>query len=317
MAATDETHGEEVKPEVEPLDETLGEDAVTTSETTEQHAEELAEEFEEEQDDEFEDDEHIELTTCPGCLSKQPHERLNEKPRGSGIDVLVRCEGCGKVHTVELRPPGQIIISFTLSDGALSEAAGISADEDEELRVKDVFDHDDGLWRITRMDDAEGRGMRRARADEIASAWAVRCDEMRIKLTMTVDDFSRSKRIQCEPDRVFSCGSIMEVDGLKWRIRAIHTGIGRTLTGKRPASQIRRIFLHPPPDRDDRGDRRGRRPRGAMHHGDDRGRGGGRHDDARGRHQGGRGGDEGHRQRGRWDAQRDRRDDRERRHRNG
>jgi uncharacterized Zn finger protein len=203
------------------------------------------EDFSEPEDEEDE----AEYTHCPSCLKNQPHERLKEKKRGQGIDILARCVACGKVHTVEFRPPKEIKISFTLSDGAYSEPVEISVDEDERLRIEDIFDHDDALWRITRIDDESGREMKRARAGQIASAWAVRCDMVRLKLTMTIDDISNPTTIECEPSKMFSCGTIMEVGGKKWRIRAIHTGQGKTLSGKRPAHMIRRIFLHPPPSR--------------------------------------------------------------------
>jgi len=44
---------------------------------------------------------------------------------------------------------------------------------------------------------------------------------------------------------VFTCGSILEVEGRRWRIRALHTGKGRTLSGSRTAKDLRRMYLHP------------------------------------------------------------------------
>ena len=65
---------------------------------------------------------------------------------------------------------------------------------------------------------------------------------------MTEGESSKSSMIECDPEDVYVCGSIIDFEGKKWRIRAIHTGRGRTLTGRREAAQIRRIFLHPPPE---------------------------------------------------------------------
>ena len=65
---------------------------------------------------------------------------------------------------------------------------------------------------------------------------------------MTEGEESKNAVKECDPEEIFVCGSIIEFEGSKWRIRAIHTGRGRTLTGRREASQIRRIYLHPPPD---------------------------------------------------------------------
>jgi len=78
-------------------------------------------------------------------------------------------------------------------------------------------------------------------------------------LTMTDGEDSRSKSIECSPEDVFSCGSIMEVDGERWRIRALHTGRGRTLRGKRSAIDIKRVYLHPPYGRVRGEERRGNR----------------------------------------------------------
>ena len=66
--------------------------------------------------------------------------------------------------------------------------------------------------------------------------------------TMTEGEDSRTSIKESNPEEIFVCGSIIEFEGRKWRIRAIHTGRGRTLTGRREASQIRRIYLHPPPE---------------------------------------------------------------------
>ena len=55
---------------------------------------------------------------------------------------------------------------------------------------------------------------------------------------MTDGEESRSRTIECSPDEVFSCGSIMEIEGVRWRIRALHTGKGRTLRGKRQQSTL-------------------------------------------------------------------------------
>ena len=78
--------------------------------------------------------------------------------------------------------------------------------------------------------------------------WAVRVDRTIVPITMTEGEISVPSSIECEPDKIFSCGAIMQMNGRRWRIRALHTGKGRTLNGKRVASEIRRIYLHVPDD---------------------------------------------------------------------
>ena len=133
----------------------------------------------------------------------------------------------------------------------------IDSDDDEEISLDDVFEHEEILYRVTRIDDSETRPKRSMLASEISTLWAVRCDKCILRLTMTDGEASKSETIECAPDDVFTCGSIMEIDGSRWRIRALHTGKGRTLRGKRSAIDIRRIYLHPANrHREDTGDYR-------------------------------------------------------------
>ena len=189
---------------------------------------------------------HVEL--CPSCGTQHIHEILSERAVGGGADYRVQCEGCSHVHLIQIRPPKGVKVRFTLSDGADSSSQEIEVDDDETIHVDDVFDFEDKLWRVSQIHLIQEQAVKSAEPHEVVSAWAVRCDLVRIKVTMTVGESSKASMLECDPSDIFSCGAIMEFEGKKWRIRAIHTGLGRTLTGRREASQIRRIFLHPPPE---------------------------------------------------------------------
>ena len=76
---------------------------------------------------------HIEL--CPSCGTWQIHEILSEKNKGGGTDYKVRCEGCSHIYLLEVRPPKEVRIKFTLSDGAHSTVEEIEVDEDETIYV--------------------------------------------------------------------------------------------------------------------------------------------------------------------------------------
>ena len=195
-----------------------------------------------------EDDELVHVEECPSCGTEEVHEILSEKEVGGGADYRVRCETCSHVHLIQVRPPKAVIVQFTLSDGAHSISEEIEVDEDEIIHVGDVFDHAHRLWRVQTLHLKQEQDVRYADPSSIVSAWAVRCDLVRIKVTMTRGEESTSSIIESDPETVFSCGTIIEHDGGKWRIRAIHTGLGRTLTGRREAAEIRRLFLHPPPE---------------------------------------------------------------------
>jgi uncharacterized Zn finger protein len=138
------------------------------------------------------------------------------------------------------------MVKTTLSDGRESFGVEIEVDEDEEISVGDMFEHEDITWMVTRIDNNDSRPKKVLSSSKISSMWATRSDKTVVGITMTSGEISESGKLECEPDRVFSCGAIMDFAESRWRIRAIHTGKGRTLTGSRVANEIRRIYLHPP-----------------------------------------------------------------------
>jgi len=186
------------------------------------------------------------LSECPECLDVTEHEILKRTNKGRGEDVLVKCEICSLVKTIEIRPPKAVMVRTTLSDGRESFGVEVEVDEDEEISVGDMFEHDEITWMVTRIDNSNSRPKKVLSATEIFSMWATRSDKTIVGITMTSGEYSESGKLECEPDRVFSCGSIINFAESRWRIRAIHTGKGRTLTGSRFANEIRRIYLHPP-----------------------------------------------------------------------
>ena len=182
---------------------------------------------------------------CDGCEEVTTHEILKEKELSGGADLLLRCVDCGLVQLEKVRRGKIVEIPITLSDGDKSSFQKVESDHDERINLGDRFEHSESHWEITRIEDANGRSEKSLNADLIKRAWATRVDRVIIPLTMTDGESSRSSSIECAPDEIFSCESLIEVDGGIWRIRAIHTGKGRTLGGRRAAEQIRRIYLHP------------------------------------------------------------------------
>jgi len=196
------------------------------------------------------DDEELDnVTRCPGCNTRQGHEILKEKllKNGQGVDYLLRCEGCGHVHKVIFRDAKPVTVRFTLSDGPESMPFEMEVDDDETFALNDEFEALDGIWIITKLEVGNDEKRRTADARDVKRVWASRIDLARIKRTFSDGDISFSDTIEVEPEKVFSCGTIVKHRGQTWRIRALHSGTGRTLSGKMIAKNIRRIFLHRPP----------------------------------------------------------------------
>ncbi len=199
-------------------------------------------------EDESMDDEFVEnVTDCPGCGEFTGNEILKEREAGDGTNYLLKCDECGHIHTLEIRPPRPITIPFLLSEGAHTRVAEIEVDDDEELHVGDIFEYDDASWQINRIETKTANSRTKLIAPKVGRANAVRSDVVMVRLTLTRGEFSDSDSIFVEREKMFKAGSIMEHNGAKWKIRAIHTGAGRTMTGRVSAHDIKRIYLHEPP----------------------------------------------------------------------
>jgi uncharacterized Zn finger protein len=187
------------------------------------------------------------VVTCPTCNKVQEHEIVQKREVGKGIDVKVQCNVCSLVHKIHIRPEKSVKIAFLLSEGPESMSVEIEVDNDELFRIGDVFEHDEKLWKINSLESTHKKFMRKSLPERIGRITAIRYDEVRVKITMTEGDESTPSLLICEPERIFSTGSIIEHEGEKWKIRSINTSRGSTLRGKFEACDIKRIYLQPPP----------------------------------------------------------------------
>lgn len=186
-------------------------------------------------------------THCPTCDDMTGHEILKEKKVGDGADFMVRCEACRHVHTVQFRPPPATHLPFILSDGPSSERVVLVVDADEEFVVGDVFEEDEKLWGVHQIELSNGQQGKSAMATDIARITALRTDMVRVKMTLTRGEESKSTVTVVPQETTFTASHLMEFEDETWRIRAIHTGAGRTLRGTVQAPDIKRMYLHEPP----------------------------------------------------------------------
>lgn len=184
---------------------------------------------------------------CPQCGDVTGHEILRKKEIGTGADFLIKCDECHSVHTVQFRPKPVRKISFRLTEGPTSDTVNIDIGGDEWIAVHDIFEHEDKHWRISRIELADDSLSDGIYAHKVARVTAIRADIVRVKITMTLGEDSFPDIIEVEPDKMFSCGGIYVHNNRRWRIRAIHTGEGRILNGKKMAVDIKRIYMHEPP----------------------------------------------------------------------
>lgn len=203
-------------------------------------------------DEEVEWDEEEEVldnaTYCPSCDEMTAHDILREKKVGNGADFKVRCLTCQHVHTVEFRPPPPTNIPFILTDGPDSQRVVLVVDADEEFVVGDVFEEAEMLWRIHQIETKSELMTKADSAKNIARITALRTDMVRVKLTLTRGEDSTADVLVVPQETKFTGSHLMEHKGETWRIRAIHTGTGRTMRGTVDAPDIKRMYLHEPPN---------------------------------------------------------------------
>lgn len=199
------------------------------------------------EEDDFDDEEVLEnAVLCPTCEDVTGHQILKEKEIGRGKDYLLRCEICTTVHEIQFRAPPLKRVPFMLTDGPESSMATIDLDADEWLEINDVFEQDEMAWRITRL-ESEAGPVKEIEAKNLIRAVALRQDMLRVKITKTRGEFSTPDVLIVEEGTIFKAGTLLELGVQTWRIRAIHTGEGRTLRGSVDASKIKRMYLHEPP----------------------------------------------------------------------
>ena len=198
-------------------------------------------------DDDF-DDVIENVTICSECDDYMEHEILKERKVGTGRDLLLKCKTCASIRSLQIREPKSISVPFILTDGPSSTRVELEIDEDEEFVIGDVFEEEEMLWSINQIIDQEGRKKKKIIAPEASVISALRTDMVRVKITATRGEHSDSSSMMVDYGTKFTADTKIDYQGEVWRIRAIHTGAGRTLKGTVEAQEIKRIYLHEPPN---------------------------------------------------------------------
>ena len=181
-------------------------------------------------DDNVDQEEVVEnVTYCSECDDYSEHEILKERSIGSGRDLLLKCLTCATISNLQIREPRSINVAFILTDGPHSKRTEIEVDDDELFNIGDVFEDDDMLWSINQIIDNEGRKQSSIHPSEVSVISALRTDMVRVKVTATRGEFSDSSSMLVDYGTKFTADTKIDYEGEVWRIRAIHTGSGRTL----------------------------------------------------------------------------------------
>tara|TARA_Y100000768_G_C23852465_1_gene621699 strand:+ start:84 stop:875 length:792 start_codon:yes stop_codon:yes gene_type:complete len=188
------------------------------------------------------------VALCSECDDYMEHEVLKERKVGTGRDLLIKCISCSAISNLQIREPKSVLVPFILTDGPHSARVELAIDEDEVFNIGDVFEEDEMLWTINQILDKDERKKKTLLVTDASSISALRTDMVRVKITATRGEQSDSSSMLVEYGTKFTADTKIDYQGEVWRIRAIHTGSGRTLKGTVESQDIKRIYLHEPPN---------------------------------------------------------------------
>ncbi|MDR2866109.1 MAG: hypothetical protein LBV13_01715 [Methanomassiliicoccaceae archaeon] len=180
---------------------------------------------------------------CPDCEDVTLHDVLNGRMGKTSMDATIRCQDCNLTRTTTVQFPKPTDVKIVISDGAVSEISTITLEDDDLLKVGDEFNMDDGrLVKISGLELARGKRVKKARATEIKTIWAIEFDVIDVKVSINDDRRTHSKTIPSSPDDEFTVGNILSFDDMDCLIHSIKIE-GRMLRrGSAEARNITRIY---------------------------------------------------------------------------
>jgi uncharacterized Zn finger protein len=184
------------------------------------------------------------IALCPSCGEEQLHDVL-QASGGAGRHATVQCRECRQVHRAVLASARQREVPLIISKGGASERARVALPDDEQLAVGDELVAAEQQVKVTALDRRDGRRVRRARADELATIWAVNFEEFTVKFSVNMGRKTISKAVQVSPHDRFSVGDELDLDRLRIYIHAIKTREGTLHRGSAEARDVVRVFARP------------------------------------------------------------------------
>jgi uncharacterized Zn finger protein len=183
------------------------------------------------------------VVPCPDCGEEQVHDVL--QAAGAAGDATVRCRECGRVHRAVLPAPKLVDVPVIVSSGQQSERLLVSLPADEELALEDEMVAGDKQVQVRALDRRDGKRVRRAKAEQVATIWAVDWEQFAVKFSVNMGHKTISKSVQVSPHDTFNVGDELDLDRLRIYIHAIKTREGTLHAGSAEAKDIVRIFGRP------------------------------------------------------------------------
>lgn len=166
---------------------------------------------------------------CDNCGEETPHRilRLDRGVRTAAgrIRGVARCRVCRWTHPFDATPPARVEVALVLSDGATSQRSHVALPEHRRLEVGSDLPESTGSVRgpvrIQRIDTRDGRQVRVAAADEVATLWVVRDVGAIVPVSIVEGRRTRAARLIVPPDTRYAVGKPVRVEGALLEIVAL------------------------------------------------------------------------------------------------
>ncbi len=181
---------------------------------------------------------------CESCGAEVPHRVLRGKIGGKDEIVFegtVKCPKCGRVSTVVTREPKPIQVPLIISWLEDSEKSSLEFSPEEEVAVGQDLDLGDTRIEITAI-DADGRRVTGARAKDVATLWAKRIDQVRVKFSVNKGNRTVPHEVLAAPDEEFEIGEIVDLGKDRAVVHHIRTRMRTLRMGRVRADEIVRMY---------------------------------------------------------------------------
>ncbi|HEX9341245.1 MAG TPA: HVO_0476 family zinc finger protein [Thermoplasmata archaeon] len=184
------------------------------------------------------------VLTCGQCGETAPHRVLRGKIGGGDeivFEGVVKCSACDFVSSVVTREPKPIDVPLVVSWLDQSEKTSLEFSPEEDVRVGEELDLGDSRIAITAI-EVGGRRVDGAKAKEVATLWAKRIDQVRVKFSVNKGNRTVPHEVLAAADEEFEIGEIVDLGKVRAVVHHIRTRMRTVRDGRVRADEIVRMY---------------------------------------------------------------------------
>ncbi len=176
---------------------------------------------------------------CPVCGIETEHNTIK-----SGQEKLVRCTGCGEVHSLRKERERAGDVRVIVNKDGTSMPYHIRLPLNEELHVGNELLVDDErqdvvMTKITSIET--DRRVDVALAGEIKTVWARAIDNVTVKVAVFRNGKTQSLKLPTPGSEIFELGEVRDIDRVKFRVMKIKLR-GEGFADRAEAKDILRVW---------------------------------------------------------------------------